>query len=128
MNLRMKSLMIIGISLICMVGIIYAISRFTFMKGIENIELVDASTHVEQTSESLSYIISNLEIITADWASWDDTYTFIKDGNQEYIESNIVSGTFITLKINLMLFTNSSGDIVFSKAVSAFLRLVTCRR
>ncbi|MFC2022187.1 ATP-binding protein, partial [Chloroflexota bacterium] len=39
-----------------------------------------------------------------------------EDANSEYIESNLVDETFITLRLNLMLFIHSSGRIVFGKA------------
>jgi len=116
MSLRTKALIIIGVSLLCMVGLLYATSRFIFMRGLEEIEERDTSKHVEQALAALSYLISDLEADTADRASWDDTYAFIDDGNDEYIQSNLVDETFITLRLNLMLFVHSSGNIVFSKA------------
>jgi len=116
MTLRTKAIIIIGVALLGMAGLIYITSRFTFMRGLEEIEERNTSQHVEQTLGALSYLISNLEADTADWASWDDTYAFIEDGNNEYIQSNLIDETFITLRLNLMLFVNSSGQIVFSKA------------
>jgi len=116
MTIRTKALIIIGVALLSMVGLIYATSRFTFMRGLEEIEKHQISQNVEQAVSTLSYITSELEADTADWAAWDDTYTFIEDGNEKYIQSNLSDGTFITLKLNLMLFVHSSGRIVFGKA------------
>jgi sensor domain CHASE-containing protein len=65
---------------------------------------------------ALSRELSGLESITGDWASWDDTYTFIEDANTEYVQSNLIDGTFIELKLNLMMFIYSSGRNVFTKA------------
>ncbi|MBN1763609.1 MAG: PAS domain S-box protein, partial [Methanomicrobia archaeon] len=45
-----------------------------------------------------------------------DTYAFIEDRNEEYIASNLIDGTFADLELNLMLFIDSSGQIVFGKA------------
>jgi len=116
MSLRTKALVIIGVALLCMAGLTYATSRFTFMRGLEQIEERNTSRNVEQVVSTLSCIISDLESDTVDWAAWDDTYAFIEDGNEEYIKSNLTDGTFATLKLNLMLFVHSSGDIVFGKA------------
>ncbi|MFC1860569.1 CHASE4 domain-containing protein, partial [Chloroflexota bacterium] len=41
---------------------------------------------------------------------------FIETGDEEYIKSNLVISTFLSLRINLMSFINSSGQSVFSKA------------
>ncbi len=116
MTLRTKALIIIGVALLCMAGLTYITSRFTFMRGLQEIEERDTSRHVEQALGALSYLISDLETDTADWASWDDTYAFIENGNDQYIQSNLLDETFITLRLNLMLFVHSSGSIVFSKA------------
>ncbi len=116
MTLRTKALLIIGIALLSMGGLIYVTSRFTFMRGLEEIEERNTGRQVEQAIGALSHIISGLEANTANWASWDDTYAFIEDRNEKYIKSNLVDDTFITMKLNIMVFINSSGDVVFSKA------------
>ena len=112
MTIRAKALIIIGVSLLCMAGLVYATSRFTFMRGLEEIEEREATKSVEQGQGALSHLISDLEVDNADWASWDDTYDFIEDGNDEYIQSNLIDETFVTLKINLMLF------IIYNKITS----------
>jgi len=86
------------------------------MRGLEEIEERDTRRHIEQALGALSYLTSSLEAGTADWAAWDDTYIFIEDSNSEYIQSNLGDETFITLRLNLMLFVHSSGRIVFGKA------------
>lgn len=51
-----------------------------------------------------------------DWASWDDTYNFIEDKNRDYIDSNTVDGTFANLRLNIILYYDSAGNLVFGKA------------
>jgi len=116
MTLRTKVLLIIGVSLLSMIGLIYATSRFTFMRGLEEIERHNTRNSVERALGALAYLITDLEADTAEWASRDDTYAFIEDGNDDYVESNLLDDTFITLRLNFMLFIHSSGHIVFDKA------------
>ncbi|MFC2020625.1 CHASE4 domain-containing protein [Chloroflexota bacterium] len=116
MSLRTKALLITIIGLAVMVGTLYVTSRVTLMRGLAEIEKQDAQKYIDRTLSVLSQEISDLERTTADWSSWDDTYNFIEDANDEYIESNLVDEAFITLRLNLMLYIHSSGRIVFSKA------------
>ncbi|MFC2011123.1 CHASE4 domain-containing protein [Chloroflexota bacterium] len=116
MTLRTKALLIVSGALLCMIGLIYATSRFTFMSGLQEIEENDSSRSVERVLGALAYVVTDLETDTADWAAWDDTYAFIEDGNDQYIQSNLVHETFVILRLNLMLFVNSSGRVVFGKA------------
>jgi len=85
MTLRTKALVIFGVALLCMAGLTYGTSRFTFIRGLEEIEERATSRNVEQALGALSYLISDLEVDTANWAAWDDTYAFIENGNDEYI-------------------------------------------
>ncbi len=54
-----------------------------------------------------------------DWSSWNDTYQFALDGNQDYIENNLFEDTFINLDINSILVINSSDQIIYSKYFDA---------
>jgi len=87
------------------------------MSGLNEIEEKDAQKYVEQVTAALSQEILHLERATVTWSSNDDTYAFIEDSNQEYINSNLGDGTFVALELNVMLFVDSSGRIVFGKAV-----------
>jgi PAS domain S-box-containing protein len=116
MSLKTKVLLIISAVFICAMGLIYAFSRLIFIRGLKEIEEQNTSVQVEQAVGVLTYLINDLEADTADWAAWDDTYEFIQDHNQEYIQSNLVDETFITLRLNAMLFIDQSGNIVYSKA------------
>ncbi|MFC2056511.1 CHASE4 domain-containing protein [Chloroflexota bacterium] len=116
MNLRTKTLLIIGLSFICLAGIIYAISQFVLLEGLTTIEEHDTRQNVERALGTLSYLVSDLEAKTVHQAAWDDTYTFIEDTNNEYIRSNLTYEAFINLRLNLMLFFDSSGQLVFGKA------------
>ncbi len=116
MTLRTKALVIIGIALLSMAGLLYVTSRFTFIRGLEEIEQRNTSRQVEQAIGALSHMISHIEANNAEWASWDDTYEFIVDKNQKYIESNLSGSAFVKLKLNMMIFIDSSGKMVYGKA------------
>jgi sensor domain CHASE-containing protein len=116
MSLKTKVLLIITAVFICTIGLVYAVSRLTFIRGLEEIEAQNTGVQVEQAVGGLSYLINDLEVDTADWSAWDDTYEFIQDHNQEYIESNLVDETFVTLNLHAMLFIDHSGNIVYGKA------------
>ena len=72
--------------------------------------------NVGRVLNAISQDMTTLSAIASDWAIWDDTYTFIEDRNDDYIQSNLVDGTFSGLGLNAMIYVNSSGTIVYSKA------------
>ena len=116
MTLRKKTLIIIGITLICLIGILYAVLQTITMDSFLELEEQNTQKNVGRAQNALSDDISSLVTMTRDWATWDDTYNFIENANTEYIEANPTDETIKGLRVNVMLFINSSGQIVFSKA------------
>ncbi len=116
MTLRKKALLILSLSLLGMLVLVYVTSRFILLSNLEETEVRYTGQNVERALAALSQILLELETTTADRASWDDTYAFIETRDDEYIRSNLLDETFITLGLNLMMFIDSSGQIVFSKA------------
>lgn len=118
MNLREKTLIIIGITLVCLVAVLYSISQVIVMGSFVELEEENTHQNVERVLKSLSNDLAMMSSTANDWAAWDDTYTFIEDGNPDYIEGNLMDGTFTNLRLNIMMYVHSSGELVFDKAVN----------
>ena len=113
MTLRKRTLLVIGITLVGLNAVLYGISSALLLSS-------SAKAEEQGTRQMMKGVLSvfsqNLEQFNdrySDWAAWDDTYVFVENGNQEYIQSNLVDTQLANLKVNLMLFVNSSGRIVF---------------
>ena len=116
MTLRRKTLFIIGATFYGVIILLFFISRNILLDSFLELEKQNSIQNTERVLSALSQELSHLEATTGDWAAWDDTYAFIEDADAEYIESNLIDGTFIELRLNLMVFINSAGQIVFGKA------------
>lgn len=116
MTLRKKTLIIILILLICTISIFYISARIFLLKSFKKLEDKDTKKHVQIALRSIARSIEVIDSKTGDWANWDDTYAFIQNRNPEYIKTNPSDKAFSELGINVMLFINSSGNIVYSKA------------
>jgi signal transduction histidine kinase len=116
MTIRNKSMLGIVITFSSIIIILWAISRFVLLENLSKLEVNDVRQNVGRVLNSLSCSQSSLESAATDWSSWDDTYSFIDDGNIKYINSNLTDSTFINLKLNVILFISSSHKIVFGKA------------
>lgn len=116
MKLRDKTLIIIGITLIGLIGVLYFASQFILLGSFSELEEQDAQQDIARVKNALINEIDHINSLNYDWAAWDDTYEFINDGNEAYINSNLVDETFPGININLMLFINSSKNIVYGKS------------
>jgi len=116
MNLRRKTLLILAVVLIVMTLVVSIGARFILLDNYEALEKQRAEVNVKRCLSALSNELSELDSTTADWAAWDDTYAFIQDVNDNYVESNLVDDTFVNLRLNMMLFLNSEGNVVYGQA------------
>jgi sensor domain CHASE-containing protein len=53
--------------------------------------------------------------VSADWAWWDESYSFMSGGNQDYVIANLGDQAFINLKINLLAYIDTENNIVWAK-------------
>ena len=116
MTLRRKTLTVIGMTFLGLMVILYLVSRNILLDSFAELEEYDTRQDVGQVLSALSVERSGLGAVAGDWSEWDDTYAFIEDANNEYIRSNLVDGTFTGLRLNLMMFIDTSGRTVFGKA------------
>jgi PAS domain S-box-containing protein len=116
MSLQKKTLLITGLTLLCLIALLYAISYNLLLGSFAELEEQTTRRNVERVLSALAEDLSTLEATLGDWAAWDDTYNFVGGINEEYVANNLLDGTFIGLRISLMLFTNQSGAIVYGKA------------
>ena len=104
--------------------LIFAIlsAAFTFTHNMQlsnflELEHTDTLENVERVENAVSTQQSYLDYSVMDWACWDETYRFIDDRNQEFIKVNVQNQTLAGIKVNVMIFVNNSGSIVYAKCV-----------
>jgi two-component system, NtrC family, sensor kinase len=117
MSIRKKTLMIVGLAVCIMLVSLTFVSRMVVFKGFADLEQKDALVNLQRGISEISAALTGLNSAVGDWAPWDDSYTFVQDGNQDYIDSNITDSTLVNLGINFVLFINNSGQVVYGHFV-----------
>ena len=115
LTLRNKTLLITAVTLIALTLILWGISRIVMHAGFSRVEDQDARRNAIRAMNALQREISAIDNKVHDWAAWDDTYLFIRDGNSKYVESNLARDGFISLNINFMVYLDASGAVAFSR-------------
>ncbi len=114
MTLRKKTLSIVSMILITLLVVLYVSSTTIVMGGFARIEDEDTRKNVQRALDAYTDEVAKLNITTNDWASWDATYAFIEDGNQEYIDQNVSEATTARLGLSVLAYINSSDQIIIS--------------
>lgn len=125
MKLREKVLIMIGATLAGMVGILYSASSIIFQTAIAKSEEHSARQTLQGVLNVVAQTQEDFDNRFADWSAWDDSYRFIQNRNSSYQESNLVPGTLKSLNVNLILFVDPSGKLVYGTGFDSARSRVT---
>jgi PAS domain S-box-containing protein len=115
MSLRFRIVTLILVSFTFLVGIGYLLQRFILLPSYIELEQHQAKEDVGRCLEAIKSELHHLELLADDWAAWNDTYRFIQDRNEEYIESNLVVETFTGNRLNLLYICKLDGKVVWGE-------------
>jgi PAS domain S-box-containing protein len=114
-SLRGKTLLIIGLTMFGLVGGLYLLSRVVLLRGFAHLEEDFARQNLERISSALANELATLDRTTSEYASWDQSYAFLRGKQPSYVQTEFPDVTFQQLKINFVMILDNSGKKVFSK-------------
>ena len=113
MKLRRKTLSIVGITIAGLTGVLYATSSSILLGSLVKAEEQEATQVVKGVLNVFTQTADDFNSRFADWSAWDDTYAFIQNRNKKFISSNLVPEGLVNLRVNIAVFVNTSGKIVY---------------
>ncbi|MFH0816709.1 MAG: CHASE4 domain-containing protein [Methanobacteriota archaeon] len=126
MFIKSKVLLTLVITLLMLVGTSHIVTQKVIMGEFLRQERADAITDVDRAIAGIENAADKVNGSCRDWATWDDTYLFMKTGNAEYIETNLDNiNPFVNLQVNIFLILGFSNEVVFAKAVDLEHETVT---
>lgn len=115
MTLRKKTLLVLGVAMVCLILILYGSSRLIILDRYLKLEEQTTRLNVDRAVSALDSELSKLTDFNSDYANWDDTYAFIENGNEQYILSNFSDQAFIQNKLSLLIIIDQPGQIIYAK-------------
>jgi len=92
---------------------LYVGSQFIIVSSFAKLEEQEVQESIEITRSTLSNEFADLSSRARDYADWDETYVFVQDGNEEYIQNNLDAPTWANLRVDVAVFINTAGQVVF---------------
>lgn len=97
-------------------GVNHALQRWVIIPSFIKLEQKQAETELQRVIDAIQREAEHIELLAGDWALWDDTYNFVQDQNQEYVDSNLVWETLEgSSGINLIFFYDIQGRVVWGE-------------
>ena len=119
MKLRRKTLSIVGITIAGLTGILYAASSSILLGSLIKAEEQEATQVVKGVLSVFGQTADDFNSRFADWSAWDDTYAFVENRNSEFIASNLIPEGLANLRVNIAVFVNTSGKIVYGTGLDS---------
>lgn len=117
MTLRAKTLLVIGITFLIMLGLLYAATSSVLMDSFKKLENDYVLQNVNQARSALEDDLTTLVNTARDYAAWDKTYAFMEGRNKDYLAEEYPDESLAGIRINLVFILDPKGKILFSKAM-----------
>jgi signal transduction histidine kinase len=78
-----------------------------------------SARNVERVLRTLQGELEYMRPRVRDWSRWDDTYAFVESHDQAYIDSNLAPEALAKNEMDVLIITNSQGEVVWGYASSA---------
>ena len=116
MRLKTKIIGILLIILFFYAGLSFGIQWLAVFPNFLALEQVLAERDLNRCIAALRREAHHLDIVTHDWAAWDDTYRFIEERHSEFLTSNLGPKTFFDNQFNLIYICTPDGKKVWGEA------------
>ncbi len=116
MNLREKTLIVMGVFLILVVLILYITAQMELFLGFSKLEEEVMHKDVERALNAISNDLDSMDGLADHWATRNDTVAFLKAHDLSFVENyqeELADESLSNMGINLLLFMDSFGQMAF---------------
>jgi PAS domain S-box-containing protein len=120
MNLREKTLMVMGTSIVLLIVILYVIAQMELFLSFSKLEEGVVRKDVERAQNAISNEFDGMKGLADYWADRNDTFSFLYYNDSPFIKDNLASGDLAdesmrTMGIDMLLFMDPYGQVAFGK-------------
>lgn len=101
--------------MILSIVLLWIIINTVLTDGFTRIEKNDTIRNIGRVNDALAETKKNIETKALDWSIWDDLYEYAVNPSKEFEASNLPDITLKSLKLDMLIITDTNRNIVFSK-------------
>jgi signal transduction histidine kinase len=116
MRLRTKTMITVALVSLLIFGALQLVTLLVIQPSFASLENQNVMQGISQARSVIDYRLSQLEGKVKDYSFWDDTYNFVQNRNDDYVENNFVDVTFENLGLNLVAVVDENRSIVYCQS------------
>lgn len=114
LTLKITSLLLAVFGLFFAVQLL--IQQAVLRPSFERLERAEAMTDVERCRDAINQEVAHLSTLCNDWACWDDSYRFVQDGNQDFIDDTLTGDVLDVANLELLMYCDLEGNVVWKES------------
>lgn len=115
MTSRLRSILTISVTIASLLLLLYVGSNMIFLERFAALERDSIVEDVERVKDLIAKDIQQINTTNGDYSGWDDAYAFVRDGNAQFIKTNLDTAIYPKLKLNFVAFIAPEGKTVYAK-------------
>lgn len=115
-SIRSKVIIILIAIGIIITMVLATLLYFTTQQQAKILDQESALRNIQRTEKVFQQQIESLSRYTKDYATWDDSYEFINDKNETYINSNLSASTYVNLHIDTIIYLDTQKNVFFDRS------------
>ena len=116
MTISRKTFLIIVMTTVALVGLLFIVTWTLLHRSFLTLEREAVTQTVEQIKNTVNSEYENLAMTAVNWAAWDDTYIFVDDLNDTYVDENMSVDVFDPLRIDTVMYLNTANEVVYGRS------------
>jgi signal transduction histidine kinase len=117
-SLQRRVLLIVGTTLSIVLLVLYFPLELLLTQNTLALEAANITTDVERAADHLNTRIDDLALLVKSYATWDDTYSFVQNGDAAYLTNNHNTATMYGEQRDLFYILDTQGQVVVSQAIN----------
>ena len=115
MSLSRKILLISFSSIILLLLLIGGLIWVNTTSSFGRLEFEDVTSNLARAENIIKQNITQLDTLSIDYAHWTETYTYVDQPSQAYIDSALNESTFKSQNLNIIVIVRNSGEMLYGK-------------
>ena len=96
----------------------HLVQRKAIYPSFLTVEREEAAEDMHRVVAAIKGQVKDLAADCLHWSSWDDSYEFVVDRNEEFVESNLGETTIDNQSLDLLFLCDAQGNVAWSDILS----------
>ncbi len=112
------ALMVLGVCVVVVMTVgLYAVTRAITSRSYERLERRDVGVAIERAERAVAHRVDDLSQLAADYATWDDTHSFVQGTYPEYPDDHLLPDSMATIGVDFMAVVDPDDRTAVGRAV-----------